>query len=210
MRIGTESGNVSPCLARDDIRNVTWVNIILGREACLANSARRISLTDGSNVVGGELCAAMSFTNRRLGSALLMSIARVLCVCSQPKMRRIAAGRIVASVGYTEFVRKGAVSKQVRDSMRNVSAPLDANDPIAALVTASTPGPASIGRPVLDFGPKPRNLLRGEVREDTMFLRHDVLHNRALCSERRRSSTTARRSFYGSSPSNYYKSHLEK
>lgn len=118
--------NVRPMLALHDQPNIAQVDAVLCPQLRQGNPTGLVPAADCTNVGLGERGVVVGLARVSLpwgttitsrAATLRRSIGRVVCVASDPKMRRIAAQWIVAAVTNTRTGRDWAVGKLPRDTM---------------------------------------------------------------------------------------------
>lgn len=204
-----ESINMAPSAPMDNCADGHLANAVLRSQRALKNFRRGVSVADGSHIRRSQFCLPMRLPTGRSVSALVLTISDIVRHSSQPKMFGVAARRVVARVGNAERRRKGGTAKHVGNSMSGVCVCLDTNTAISISVAGPSPWPAFAQRAPANLRPESSNLLWVQLWQGTVFRGHDALLGRASWSERRRSSMTARRSFYYPRPTELYKVKLK-
>lgn len=156
--------------------------------ACGKFFARRLTggacHSDFGNFSIGNLSVSMAITSANLFgmllhpmTAFLRHVSRILFVSALPKVKRVTAKAIIASVADRKRVVGLFMSQEVCDAMSKHDYLSDAIDAVSMFAFASGPHPTisirAIPRSLINLVPKSFLFLRGKRGNDTIALSHD-------------------------------------
>lgn len=135
--------NVFPSLAGDNQRDVGTTGLVSGRKIA-TGCTFSVFVPDCKNVSFGENCVPVSFTTSV--PVFYRGIPHVVSVCSDPKMRRIDAPRIIAGVANFLAIFNRAKGKLISHAMSIGAFPLASRVKVAVslAIKKASPKPATI------------------------------------------------------------------
>jgi len=178
-----------PGFVENDCSDGSLAHAVLGCQRPLAYLASGVFHTDFFHLRGGQRGVPVfrSTKSRLPHSAFLERVAHVVFMSSEEQMRRVAACPIIAMVADAQSKRNGPTGNRPSDSVSQphpARSSIKSKRAIAANAAVGCPVPALIRSRDAHLAPEPKDVLRAQRRDATMFCSHDSLLERDSWSER--------------------------
>lgn len=182
-----------PSFTRNNVAYGSFANAPFSCQGAMANASTCIYVADLSDLFLRQLGIVTGVIFAMRQSTFFGRITKIMGGFSQKQMPRVDAGRIVATVADAHLQREGTVGNSVgnaRGAYRLVGEYTTIGSrkrmkyAITSCATASSPRPAFVGTSDADLQPEPKDVLRSEGRDDTVWSSHSNLLYRLLWSGR--------------------------